>query len=344
MTIANTYRPNAVPDPTETDATLCFVAGTQIATPGGEVPVEQLAPGNKVMTINGIARRIVWIGVGKVLAGRGQRGAATPVIIRSGALDTNVPCRDLRVTKGHALFIDGVLIPVEELINQRSILWDDRPQELEIYHIELTTHDVLLADGAPAESYRDDGNRILFQNKTARKSPSCGTPCAPLLASGPMVDGIWRRLLDRATSHRMALTSDADVHLVADGVRVDAVAREGDRYVFRLPAAPRTIRIRSRSAVPQNIGVARDPRPLGVAVRQIILGGPHTPLRAARADDARLKEGFHAYEPQSGIRWTNGDAVMPATMLAHLAGPLLCTLELGATTRYLDESRTLRAA
>lgn len=329
---------------TETDVTFCFVAGTQIATPRGEVPVEQLVPGDKVMTVNGIARRIVWIGVGKVLVARGQRGAATPVIVRSGALGANVPCRDLRVTKGHALFIDGVLIPVEELINQRSILWDDRAQELEIYHIELVTHDVLLADGAPAESYRGEGNRGLFRDAAARRNPSCRTPCAPLVTSGPVVDGIWRRLQDRATSHRTALTCDADVHLVADGVRVDAVARENDRYVFRLPAAPRTIRIRSRSAVPQDLGVARDPRPLGVAVRQIMLGGPHAPMRAVRADDARLRDGFHAYDPESGIRWTNGDAAIPAALLTRLTGPLLCTLEIGATTRYLGEGRTLHAA
>ena len=68
------------------------------------------------------------------------------------------------MTKGHSFHLDGVLIPVEFLVNHRSILWDDRAQEVSIYHIELETHDVLLANGAAAESYRDDGNRWLFQN------------------------------------------------------------------------------------------------------------------------------------------------------------------------------------
>ena len=35
---------------------------------------------------------------------------------------------------------------------------------VEFYHIELAAHDVLVANGAPAETYRDDGNRWLFQN------------------------------------------------------------------------------------------------------------------------------------------------------------------------------------
>ena len=62
-------------------------------------------------------------------------------------------------------------------MNHRSIVWDDRAQEISIYHVELLTHDVLIADGAPAESYRDDGNRWLFHN--ANSGWGCrGSPLA----------------------------------------------------------------------------------------------------------------------------------------------------------------------
>jgi len=54
-----------------------------------------------------------------------------------------------------------VLIPVEFLVNHSSILWDGLAREVTIYHVELDAHDVLLANGAPAESYCDDGNRGL---------------------------------------------------------------------------------------------------------------------------------------------------------------------------------------
>ncbi len=84
--------------------------------------------------------------------------------MRKGALADNMPNQDLYVTKAHSLYIDGVLIPVEFLVNHKTIIWDDRAQEVEIYHVELASHDVLIANGAPAESYRDDGNRWLFQN------------------------------------------------------------------------------------------------------------------------------------------------------------------------------------
>src|SRR5581483_8941216 len=100
---------------------LCFCAGTRIQTPDGEVPVECLKPGDAVLTASGATRLVVWIGAGKVLATRGRRSAATPVIVHRGALADNVPHLDLHVTKGHSLLIDGVLIPVEYLVNHRSI-------------------------------------------------------------------------------------------------------------------------------------------------------------------------------------------------------------------------------
>ncbi len=162
-----------------TTQAICFLAGTRIATPGGEIAVECLAAGDAVVTLRGEVRRIAWVGCGKVLATRGCRSAATPVIVRKGALADNVPHRDLRITKGHSLYVDDVLIPVEFLVNHRSIVWDDHAQEVSIYHVELDSHDVLIANGAPAESYRDDGNRWLFQNANSGWELPAQPPCAP---------------------------------------------------------------------------------------------------------------------------------------------------------------------
>jgi Hint domain len=161
------------------------------------------------------------IGSGKVLATRGRRTAAIPVIVRKGALVDNVPNRDLRVTKAHLLYIDGVLIPVEFLVNHRTILWDDRAQEVAICHVELDSHDVLIANGAPAESYRDDGNRWLFQNANAGWHLPPQDPYTPVLTGGPLVDAVWRRLLDRAGLRRLPpMTDDPDLHLYSSMARV----------------------------------------------------------------------------------------------------------------------------
>jgi hypothetical protein len=160
-TISWTTGSNGNPSNTATsaDQVICFCPGTMILIPTGEVKVEHLSVGDAVVTFGNNTQRITRIGNGKALATRGRRSAATPVIVRKGALADNVPNRDLHVTKAHSLYIDDVLIPVEFLVNHRTILWDDRAQEVEIYHVELESHDVLIANGAPAESYRDDGNR-----------------------------------------------------------------------------------------------------------------------------------------------------------------------------------------
>lgn len=328
-----------------TDVTaLCFCAGTMLAMPDGEVPVERLAVGDTVLTASGEARPIAWIGVGRVLAARGRRSAATPVIVRKGALAENVPHHDLHVTKGHALALDGVLIPVEFLVNHRSILWDDGAQEVALYHIELESHDVLLANGAAAESYRDDGNRWLFQNANTGWDLPPQPPCAPVLTGGPIVDSVWLRLLNRAGSRPgVPLTEDPDLHLLIGGRRVEPSFRHGPLYTFRLPVRLGDLRICSRSAVPQELGVARDARELGVAVRRIVLrdGTRHWTISP---DDHRLAQGFHAYEPDQRVRWTNGDAMLPAALFADAGLPLELELHLGCTTQYPADLAGRRAA
>jgi T5SS/PEP-CTERM-associated repeat protein len=323
---------------------ICFCAGTLIGTPSGEVPVERLKVGDIVLTHRGEARPITWIGEGRVLATRGRRTAATPVIVRKGALAENVPHRDLRVTKGHSFYLDGVLIPAEFLVNHRSILWDDHAQEVHLYHIELASHDVLMANGAPAESYRDDGNRWLFQNANSGWDLPSQRPCAPVLTGGPIVDAAWRRLLDLAGPCRsLLLTSDPDLYLQVDGKRIDAIERRDDMHVFRLRARPRNVRVCSRAAVPAELGIARDNRELGVAIRRIVLAQPRM-RRAIEANEGSLIDGYHAFEPDNGIRWTDGDAAVPVELFAGMNGPGMLMLHLGGATQYLDDGAAVRVA
>ncbi len=323
---------------------ICFLPGTMIATPLGETEVERLHPGDTVLTAGGQERRIVWIGAGRVLATRGQRSAATPVIVRKGALAENVPHHDLRISKAHSLFLDGVLIPVEFLVNHRSILWDDRAQEVSLYHIELETHDVLLANGAAAESYRDDGNRWLFQNANDAWGQPPQRPCARVLTEGPVLDAIWQRLLDRSGPRpRLLLTGDPDLHVVVDGQRIDAASRDGAFHVFRLAVPAPDLHVLSRSAAPQELGLHRDPRLLGVALRQVLIR-QGTRRRVIEVDDARLTDGFHRFEPDNGWRWTDGDAVLPAALFAGFAGTVELVLHCGAATQYVDDGKRRRVA
>jgi Hint domain len=296
-----------------------------------------------VRTIGGATRRIAWIGVGHLLAVRGRRNAATPIIVRKGALADNVPHSDLRVTKGHAVYIDGVLIPVEFLVNHRSIMWDDHAQEVALYHIELETHDVVLANGAPMESYRDDGNRWLFRNANTGWALPPKEPCAPVLTGGYIVDEAWRRLLERAGPRPgFPLTDDPDLHLLVDGMRIDPVCRDDLQYVFRLATRPNTVRVGSRASAPQELGLARDPRALGVALQEFVVTQSDRELVIDAADE-RLTEGFHEFEADGGIRWTDGDASLPESLFAEFIAPLQITIRLGCRTIY-DEGLFIHRA
>jgi antigen 43 len=256
----------------------------------------------------------------------------------------NVPNRDLHVTKAHSLYIDDVLIPVEFLVNHKTILWDDRAQEVTIYHVELDSHDVLLANGAPAESYRDDGNRWLFQNANAGWHLPPQDPYAPVLTGGPVVDAAWRRLLDRAGRRALPpLTDDPDLHLLVDGTRVDAEEQQGAVYLFRLPSRPTSVVIASREVVPAEFGIARDPRSLGVALRRVAIR-QGSKFAVFKADDKRLTAGFHDYEPSDGVRWTDGYAELPAAVFARFDKGAEVMLHLGGATQYPDEQASAARA
>jgi hypothetical protein len=311
----------------------CYLTGTGIATPDGEVAVQDLKIGDRVLTLGGRTRPIIWIGFGRALAPGGCRNAATPIIVRKGALSDNVPHRDLHITKGHSLLLDGVLIPAEFLVNHRSIVWDDKAQEVTVYHIELEDHDILLANGAPAESYREDENRWLFQNASAVDRQVPKPPFAPVLTGGPQVDRVWKRLLARAPCEHIPRTGDPDLHLWANGRRTDGINLANGGFGFRLDATPAEVRIRSRAGAQDQLGLARDPRLLGVALSKIVIWRGRRPIVIAM-DDPRLCDGFHDYESDIGFRWTDGDALLARSLFLNTGASCEIELHVASTTHY----------
>jgi hypothetical protein len=134
----------------------CFLAGTHIQTPRGEIPVEELAIGALVDTLSG-PLPVKWIGRRRFKkTASSWHSSVAPIRIARFALDDQYPSRDLYLSPKHCLFMDGVLIPVEHLVNGKSVApakIDDR-DVIEYFHIELETHEVLFAEGAPAETWQ----------------------------------------------------------------------------------------------------------------------------------------------------------------------------------------------
>ncbi len=143
----------------------CFAAGTRILTVRGEIAVEALSVGDVLITYAGEEQPIVWIGQREVdIAAHPRPATVRPVVIAPGALGENVPARPLVVSPDHGLFLDGVLVPAKELLNWTSIRQDHALGRVTYYHLELARHDIIFAEGTPAESYLDTGHRGVFDN------------------------------------------------------------------------------------------------------------------------------------------------------------------------------------
>jgi hypothetical protein len=95
--------------------------------------------------------------------------------------------------------------------------------------------------------------------------------------------------------------------------------------------------------VPQELGIARDGRCLGVALRRIVLAQVRR-QRAIEAEATALDDGWHLFEPEIGVRWTNGNALVPHSLFTGMSGASMLILQTGPATQYLDDGISVRAA
>jgi hypothetical protein len=194
-------------------AVACFAAGTRILTEAGEVPVEKLRAGERVVSAFGGTVPVLWSGRRRVDCRRHPRPQEVwPVRIRAGAFDVSNPRRDLLLSPDHAVFIEfldgaaaGVLIPIRYLING-STIEQQRVRTIEYWHVELPQHDVIMADGLPTESYLDTGNRSAFEgggpalrlHADFAQQAWHAQACAAQITRGPILTAVRRRLAARA--------------------------------------------------------------------------------------------------------------------------------------------------
>lgn len=161
--------PNANEPATQWDLTtgapLCFLEGTLIRTPQGEVPVESLTAGDLVLTHDGRSLPVRWMGRSTVARAFADPLTVMPIRIKAGALGENVPSRDLLVSPTHAFLVDGVLVQANALVNNVSILREpSTPESFRYFHIELPEHAFVVAENAPAESFVDSQAHLRFDN------------------------------------------------------------------------------------------------------------------------------------------------------------------------------------
>jgi hypothetical protein len=296
----------------------CYCRGTLIATGRGQERVENLKIGDRVLALSGAVRPIKWIGRrsygGRFIMGRKD---VLPICIKACALGDDVPKRDLWISPHHAMYFNtmyfnamyfnamyfnamyfkdvhrqGVLIEAKDLVNGVTIVQAERVDKIEYFHIELESHDVILAEGALSETFIDDDSRGLFHNAHEYRvlyPGAFGEPaqyCAPRGADGYAVEAVRRRIALRAGLQ----SSDA-------GLRIGALRGYVDR-----------IRENCMAGWAQNINHPEAPVCLDIYMGGRLIGQVLANRFREDLKRAGLGSGRHSFEftPPEGLELISG--------------------------------------
>ena len=162
----------------------CFVAGTLIATPNGDVPIESLKAGDLVLTQDHGPQPLRWIGSRSVAA----KGEFAPVCFAPGVLGNT---ETLKVSGAHRVLVSDARVELlfeqaEVLVAARSLLDGDRVYraeggEVTYYHMLFDQHELVWSNGAISESFHPIENSLGSVDRESR---------AELLALFPELFGI----------------------------------------------------------------------------------------------------------------------------------------------------------
>jgi hypothetical protein len=318
------------------DVAPCFAAGTHITTQRGDVAVEALQVGDRVVTVldERAAREVIWLGHRTIDCRRHPRPHDVwPVRVAAHAFGPNMPRRTLLLSPDHAVFTGGVLIAVRYLVNGASIVQIE-VDRVTYWHVELAEHDVLLAEGLPCESYLDTGNRCAFANggTLVQAYPNFARAtwqakgCAPLVLEGPRLVRTRDRLIARLHQLGYDVTNTPDLRIAADDCKLDP-DWDGDTCYVTLPDGTARITLRSNRARPADLDAgSKDTRLLGVALISLRIDRDDIAL-----DDPRLSAGWLA--PEDDLRWSDGAGVI------DVSGASMVKMRFGRWLRYIAGQR-----
>jgi len=215
-------------------------------------------------------------------------------------------------------------VEAKRLVNGMTVT-QAAPDVVTYFHVELAEHGIIFAEGLPAESYLDTGNRAMFENAQAGlgadRDKAC---CAPIVYDGKRLIKIRRHLLARARKLGHRKTRDPGLYLMVDGRRVEAQSLSDGRVRLAIPKGAREIKLASRHAIAREmLAEFADTRRLGACVARLQVTTP-AGTRELPLDDAALAEGWH--EAEEAWRWTDGEARLnldgPCLLHVTLAGAL----------------------
>ena len=164
---------------TSPEGAICFAPGTMIATMRGEIAVEKLRTGDRVITRDNGMQELRWIGR-RVLSPKELALAPhlQPILIRAGALGHGLPHSDLVVSPQHRMLIRSdrasllyeeseVLVAAKDLVGMAGV---ERlaNREVTYLHLLFDRHEVILGNGAWSESFQPGDYSMKTLDKAQR--------------------------------------------------------------------------------------------------------------------------------------------------------------------------------
>lgn len=313
----------------------CFLSGSLIRTPRGDVAVEEISIGDEVITFDWktnqeISQQVIWVGKAntQVKPHLSDDEAGWPVRILKNAISEGVPFKDMLITPEHCLFFEGKFVPARMLVNGASIFFDKSITSYDYYHVETAQHSVITADGMLTESYLDTGNRASFSQEGKVVSILRGIgrtweddAAAPLCVDRAFVEPLFHKIVAQnanlaaspASATTAELVTDPDLHLVTDnGAVIRPIRHNGQIYNFMLPANVSSVRIVSRASRPSDVvgPFIDDRRYFGVSVAEVHLLCAEQQFDITAHLQAKKPKGW-LENTDTKSSWTNGDAELP---------------------------------
>lgn len=176
----------------------CFTPGAMIATPKGEVAVENLRVGDRVFTRDHGIQDIAWVGGRKLTAAElAKTPSYQPVMVRAGSLGPNLPETDLLLSPNHKLLMSGrdnelyfeeneVLVAAKHITHLKGVDFVEAASGIEYIHMMFAQHEVILSNGAWTESFQPGDYSMRGVGSSQRKELEY---LFPELATKDGVDG-----------------------------------------------------------------------------------------------------------------------------------------------------------
>ncbi len=295
-----------------------LLAGTRVMTLRGEVPVETVHTGDRVVTLSGEGSTLKPVaGVRRIdvdLEAHPSPPLAAPVRVLAGAVAAGMPIRDLLLGPGTALALDDddgarVLVPAHRLANGASIRSEPARGRVTYWMVELAAHDILMTDGMASESGVAAGPVVPLRQAAAPvddlRRRREGATCVPLL-QGAAAAALHARLLAQAEADGFALTEEPGFEIMLDGAALPPLLAIAGLHTVLLPPGTTLVELRSRSVVPGELDPAGgDMRRVGVPIARMVLDGDELDLDGLAPD-----AGFLPTERNGAARWrwTDGAA------------------------------------